>query len=139
MTALQRILLVEDDDAVCSLLKSACKRLWRGVVQLESVRTLGEAMARCVNGDIDVILLDLTLPDSSKGETLKSIAELRALSDFPPIVVMTGCHEHITRVIALERGADSVVQKGEAMGFGVCSVLERCMDAHIKRQLAHAA
>jgi DNA-binding response OmpR family regulator len=96
-----RILVVEDDDAIA-------EPLGRGLVRegFEVVRVAtGEAALTA--GPVDVVLLDLGLPDLDGYEVCR---RLRA-ADGVPIIVVTARGEEVDRVIGLELGADDYVVK----------------------------
>lgn len=68
----------------------------------------GAAMRQVLSeSDIDLILLDLGLPDENGLELLR---DLRSESDIP-IIVVTGKGEEIDRVVGLEIGADDYIPK----------------------------
>lgn len=80
-----------------------------------SVETYGElapALARLRSGDIDAVLLDLSLPDSHGLDTLR-----RALDEAKaPIVVLTGLDDHSLGVTAVQEGAQDYLVKGDVSG-----------------------
>lgn len=68
----------------------------------------GQAMRRVLSEtDIDLILLDLGLPEENGLELLK---ELRIDSDIP-VIVVTGKGDEVDRVVGLEIGADDYIPK----------------------------
>lgn len=114
------ILIVEDDpvheELVRSLLQShglGCRWLVAG--------TLAEARERLADGGVDVVLLDLGLPDSEGLETLRALTP-RSPST-PPIVVVTG-HGALDDVPqAIRIGAQDFLIKGEFKGPRLVSVV----------------
>jgi signal transduction histidine kinase len=73
-------------------------------------RTLAEGIATAQSVMVDVILLDLSLPDSSGLDTVRA---LRAAVSNVPIVVLTGNDEHTVAIQAIESGAQDFLIKGE--------------------------
>lgn len=97
-----RMLLVEDDDLVVEALVPALHR--RGFV----VDRLAEA--RHVLGrlsGVDVVLLDLRLPD---GDGVELCRRIRAISDVP-IIVVSALGDVSDRILGLHAGADDYLVK----------------------------
>jgi DNA-binding response OmpR family regulator len=112
----RRVLLVEDnaDDAAWTqLLLARSGTTWDCEVK-GSVRA---GVERLRQGAIDVVLLDLGLPDS-----LGTSAVQQVVSAAPgvPVIVMTGHVDDVRTQAALEAGARHCVVKGEldAAGLG---------------------
>jgi len=102
MTA--RILLVEDDPALLSILSAA---IGFGGFTSESVKTGLEALKAFERGGFDAVLMDLGLPDMDGGEVL---TELRGVSDVP-IIVVSGRGTERDKIQALDIGADDYIAK----------------------------
>jgi two-component system KDP operon response regulator KdpE len=102
MTA--RVLLVEDDPALLSILSAA---IGFGGFSSESVKTGLEALKAFERGGFDAVLMDLGLPDMDGGEVLTS---LRGISDVP-IIVVSGRGTERDKIQALDLGADDYVAK----------------------------
>ena len=105
-----RILLVEDNPADSRML---CEILAETGIRrsgVECVTSLGDALAR-LDGQkrYDLILLDLTLPDS-KG--LETIRRCRAGMPGLPIIVLTGLDEALG-IQAIRSGAQEYLVKGD--------------------------
>ena len=98
MTA--RILLVEDDPALLSILTAA---IGFGGFTSDAVKTGLEALKAFERGGFDAVLMDLGLPDMDGGEVLTS---LRGLSDVP-IIVVSGRGTERDKIQALDLGADA--------------------------------
>jgi DNA-binding response OmpR family regulator len=59
-----RILLVEDDDGSALLIQTSLARWRYGVFEIRRVGDLASAVRAVAQGGIDLVLLDLGLPDS---------------------------------------------------------------------------
>ena len=60
---MEKLLLLEDD---ISLVEGLCYSLKKNGFQMEVARTIGEAEKKLgENGDFDLLLFDVTLPDGS--------------------------------------------------------------------------
>src|SRR5438094_9528014 len=96
------ILLVDDEPAIRESLAFALRRDGFEVSQAATLRE-----ARALAGAVDLLILDLVLPDGNGLEFLRS---LRARSDVP-VIVLTSRDEETDRVVGLEIGADDYVLK----------------------------
>jgi len=105
-----KILLVEDDPDDVWIIRNLLGDRWDGPFDLIHVELLSAALQRCASGGIDVLLLDLSLPDSQGLETF-----LRAFggADGIPIVVLTGLNDEATAVKAVQAGAQDYLVKGQ--------------------------
>jgi len=104
-----RILLLEDEPEMASVLKSALAR--RNVI-VDHVATLADAEAAAEFGPYDAIVLDRRVPD---GEGLDLIPRLRALRVDAPILMLTALSGLNDRVAGLDAGADDYLVKPFAM------------------------
>ncbi len=104
------VLLVEDNPADVYLLQKFLVKIEKGEFELVRVEQLNEAIACLHERHFDVILLDLSLPDSQGLETVKQI---RAHTHDSPIVVLTGLDDEDIAVDALREGAQDYLVKGD--------------------------
>lgn len=106
------ILLVEDDDGMCTLIE----RLMRGMEATIRRAEDWTQMTRILDLEpVDVILLDLGLPDSSTPTTLSRIRNLKMQHPQTAVCVVTG-NTHVTEQQAREAGADDYLHKDSLMG-----------------------
>lgn len=124
------ILAVEDDPGDFGLIQ-AYARLAKfgasgGKASVTWAKTLAEGIAIAGNVKPDVVLLDLSLPDSAGLATVQTMRD--ALSGLP-IVVLTGCDDDILATAALQAGAQDYLVKGQfdhdALGRAVRHALVR--------------
>src|SRR5262245_5960874 len=99
-----RILVVEDEPAISDniqfVLESEGLQTVRVATGLAAIPVLDE-------GQVDLIVLDIGLPDINGLELLKDIRRTRAT----PIILLTARTAEIDRVLGLELGADDYVAK----------------------------
>jgi two-component system KDP operon response regulator KdpE len=107
--------LVCDDDA--SLLRALSISLTARGYEVAVARTGEEGLDRAAHLQPDVVLLDLGLPDIDGVEVIRGI---RAWST-TPIIVLSARHQSVTKVEALDAGADDYVTKP----FGMDELLAR--------------
>ncbi|HEX7897906.1 MAG TPA: histidine kinase dimerization/phosphoacceptor domain -containing protein [Planctomycetota bacterium] len=116
MTETIRALLVEDNPGDALLLKMMLRGAGPAEIRLEHVETLGDALRRLEAGGLDVVLLDLSLPDETGLRTVE-----RALRTSPaiPVVVLTGYADESLGTRAVEGGAQDYLVKGQVDGPGL--------------------
>lgn len=100
------ILVVEDSELVTSAFRILLEDSGYRVTIAGSIKAMRAAAAR---GDVDLLLLDLTLPD---GNGLDALADLRAGGAAPRITLaMTGDSQPATRARCIEAGCADVLIK----------------------------
>ncbi len=104
-----KILLVEDNLDDVFFLRMVLQRGTGAQFDLQSVKTLAEGVARLCAGDIDVVLLDLTLPDSEGMDTFHAV---KAAARDVPIIVLSGMDVETIAVNAVHAGAEDYLVKG---------------------------
>ena len=100
----ERILIVEDDDALRETLAHTLGTICRDV---RTASTLADAFREAGNAKPDLIVLDLGLPD---GDGTELVTRLRALTDVP-IIVLSGRDTEDAKVALLDAGADDFLIK----------------------------
>ncbi len=110
-TAVIDILLVEDSPSDAELLQQTLHQTAVGRFEFTWVECLQDALARLGRKSFDVLLLDLSLPDSSGPETFR-----RAHNAAPrlPIVVLTGTNDERLGFAAVQEGVQDYLVKGES-------------------------
>ncbi len=97
-----KVLLIEDNRIEARQTQKRLSSSTDGSFELEWVDRLNLGMERLERGGIEIVLLDLNLPDSQGLETL---VKLHAKFPDVPVVVLTGEYEEAIGVTALEIGA----------------------------------
>ncbi|MGM3308775.1 ATP-binding protein [Anabaena sp. WFMT] len=103
-----KILLVEDNLAEARLLQEFLKQAQSKKFSLVHVQRLRDAFAELSQQTYDVILLDLTLPDS---QGLSSLPLLIAQAPSTPIVVLTNTNDEELAIEAVRQGAQDYLVK----------------------------
>jgi len=101
----EKILLIEDDESISELVNLHLTNNSYGIDQAFDLAT---ARNKLEEGNYDLILLDLMLPDGSGMEICQ---ELRMKKDQTPIIILTAKSEEIDKVLGLEMGADDYITK----------------------------
>ena len=104
-----RVLLIEDNEDDACLIREMLLEKRDAGVELEWVSQLGTGLTRLSQGNIDLVLLDLSLPDSYGLETFETVQ--RSAPDIPT-VVLTGLDDEALAGQAVRRGAQDYLVKG---------------------------
>ncbi|MEW4561031.1 diguanylate cyclase [Bremerella sp. JC770] len=115
-----RILIVEDDNASARLLELFLREGRKTNDQLFRACSLQEAIRISLDVNIDVILLDLGLPDS---EGLGAVHKIRVATPRTAIVVLTGHDDDEDACKAIQYGAQAYVAKQERVGPRIAKVV----------------
>ena len=98
------ILVVDDDHELCAML---AEYLGPEGFTVETAGTGPAALERLGRGGLDLLVLDVMLPELSGFEVLR---RLRASSRIP-VIMLTARGEEVDRVVGLELGADDYLAK----------------------------
>lgn len=127
-----RVLLLEDNPADARLIEAALSEAGDAGMELVHVTRLAPALERLEAGDVDLLLLDLSVPDSHGFETF---TKARASAGEVPIVVLSGTDDEDLAVRAVRAGAQDYLVKGQVDG----GLMLRAMRYAIERQRAEVA
>src|SRR5882724_9146184 len=132
-----KVLLIEDNPGDTRLIRLMLLEAGGDLFELEQVDRLSAGLDRLRAGGIEVVLSDLSLPDS---HGLATFARLHASAPEVPIIVLSGLNDTTLAVQAVHEGAQDYLIKGQVDG----QLLVRAMRYAIERkrmtlQLAHYA
>jgi len=108
-----RVLLIEDNEADALLLKHTLSDAGGDCFDLTHAELMAEARELLASRPFDVVLLDLSLPDS---QGLRTVERANAAAPGLPIVVLTGLDDEATGVEAVRKGAQDYLVKGQFDG-----------------------
>lgn len=118
------ILVIEDDKAIQNLLKIALKQENHTVA---AVRTAREGIDYVVKNIVDLIVLDLGLPDM---DGINVVETVRGFSENLPIIVVSARDDENEKIKCLDAGINDYVQKP----FSTAELMAR-----IRAALRHSA
>lgn len=121
-----RILLVEDNPGDARLLQEYLTDEGRFSFEICQVDRLGGALELLAHDEYDVMLLDLSLPDS---QGLDTVRLAHASAPGLPIVILTGLDDETQAIRAVQEGAQDYLVKGRVDG----NLLGRSMRYAIER------
>jgi signal transduction histidine kinase len=124
-----RLLLVEDNPGDAGLLRESLAELSGPAFDVSHAARLSEAVTRLRAAPFDVVLLDLSLPDS---QGLDTVSAVHTEAPRTPIVVLTGLADEAVGFAAVRHGAQDYLVKGQADAL----VMARAIRYAIERQHA---
>ena len=126
-----RVLLIEDNPGDAELVKAALADAGGVTFQVFCADALLAGLDRLARGDIDLVLLDLSLPDSHGLDGLNAV---RIHAPSLPVVVLTGWASESLALRAMQSGAQDYLVKGTLQGPDLALRLQHA----IVRQRAQA-
>jgi len=129
-----RILLVEDEIADARLIEIALRDNRQQGFHLTHVERLSAATSYLGRAEVDLVILDLGLPDARGLEGVETLSKA-----FPqiPLIVLTGLQDERVAWEAIQKGAQDYLSKNqvnsELLAHAVCHAIER---HHLQYQLS---
>ena len=129
-----RLLIVEDNPAEADLVLEMLSDAAPENFQIESVARLSQALTRLENKDMDLVLLDLGLPDSQGLQTFHAL--WKAAPDIP-VIVLTGNDDRELAVAAVRDGAQDYLVKGQVSGSLLARAARYALERHKAEKELH--
>jgi GAF domain-containing protein len=126
-----RILLIEDNPGDARLLQEMLVEARGLSFELEQRESLSTGLEWLAEGNPDVVLLDLSLPDS---QGFNTVTQVLAQAPQAPIVVLSGLDDEDLAVSAVRVGAQDYLVKGQVSS----DLLARAIHYAIERKRAEA-
>src|SRR5213082_4328384 len=104
MNDVERILVIDDDVELCSLVS---EYLRPEGFQVEAVHDGKTGLARAISGDHLLVVLDVMLPGLNGFDVLRRIRDGSRI----PVLLLTARGEDVDRIVGLEIGADDYLPK----------------------------
>ncbi len=104
-----RVLLIEDNPGDAHLIRILLEEVENAAFEMERADRLSGGLERLTRGNIDVILLDLSLPES---QGLPTLLKTKEKAPNLPIIVFTGLDDESIAVQAVHEGAQDYLVKG---------------------------
>jgi|GEM_PF-4430073 len=128
-----RLLLVEDNPMDVKFVMDAFADA-EGRYAVEFVKTLEQALASLADGQVDVVLLDLNLPDSASLETCWVVLE--HATEIPVVVYSADAREESAVEVA-HRGAQDYLIKGQTTHKQLVRAIQLAVARHPWRKRHH--
>jgi diguanylate cyclase (GGDEF)-like protein/PAS domain S-box-containing protein len=123
-TLVNKVLLVEDSGGDARLLREMLREPGRNI-ELTHVADMRAAEDHLAGHAVDVILLDLGLPDA---QGLEPIQRVRIAAPRVPLIVLTGLDDESLAVRALQEGAQDYLVKGQIETRGLVRALRYAVE-----------
>lgn len=131
------VLLVEDDPNDVLITRRYLARSRRSLFHVRSIERIAHLPDALAEATPDVILIDLTLPDSRGLDTLS--AAMLAAPDIP-IIVSTGEEDEAIGLEAVKRGAQDYLVKGSVDAHGLARAIRYAIERkRLLQAIEHAA
>ncbi len=127
-----KVLLIEDNPGDARLIRELLAEEKGGSLRLEHVDRLSAGIERLTNGKVDIVILDLGLPDSQGLDTF-----IKVHNSVPqiPIVILSGLTDEALAAKAVREGAQDYLTKG----YVDSNLLGRSLRYAIERKRAEQA
>jgi signal transduction histidine kinase len=120
MSSIRTLLIIEDNPGDVRLLREMLGENDSHRAELIHAGTMHEAMQHLAKNAVDIILLDLGLPDA---QGLAAIKSIRAAAPQVPLVVLTGMDDEVLAMRSLQEGAQDYLIKGQIETRGLLRAL----------------
>lgn len=121
----KRVLLIDDCEDLMRLVQYAFQKHGNGEYVLSWAKCLKDGFRELIEGGVDVVLLDLGLPESSG---LISYAAVRGCAPEVPVIVMTGGDCQETEELIVAAGADDYLVKQQISGLRLVQVIQSVLE-----------
>ncbi|MCA8974753.1 MAG: hybrid sensor histidine kinase/response regulator [Planctomycetes bacterium] len=127
------ILLVEDDLVDARIVEKNLQKGSSRPFAMRRAATLAEAVDQVAAGELDVILLDLSLPD---GHGVALVEQMIASAPHVPIVILTGLDDERVALEAVGLGAQDYLLKGDIGARSLHDSIRFAIERHrLRREL----
>lgn len=122
-----QVVLIEDNDIDAFLLGEMLSHARAQPTHLERCGTLAHGLERLARGHVDLVLLDLTLPDSRYLETIHAVT-----GAYPglPVIVCTASDDEAMALDAMRHGAQDYLVKGQVTVEGLARSMRYALERH---------
>ncbi len=104
-----RLLMIDDDTRLSSMVRDYLSSV--GSIAVETAADAASGLRRLDEGDTDLLILDLMLPDADGLELCRRIRARGGAAASLPILMLTARGDPADRVLGLELGADDYLPK----------------------------
>jgi len=124
-----RVLLVEDNPGDARLVRESLDDGLPGQFIVQVAESLSQALEtlRSAADEVDVVVLDLTLPDCQGLETYRAV---HALAPAIPILVLSGLNDETIAMKAVHEGAQDFLRKARVDGELLPRAIRYAMERH---------
>ena len=121
------VLLIEDNPGDARLIRELLNEVRAAAFRLKWVTGLADGLVSLEHESVDVVLLDLMLPDSRGMETFYAI---RGAFPRVPVVVLSGLVDEDVALMAVREGAQDYLVKGSVDGHLLIRAIGYAIERH---------
>src|SRR6266436_665106 len=125
------LLLVEDNLGDARLLREMFKEQGSHYTELTHVECMSDAEKHLAAREVDIILLDLGLPDA---QGVGAVRRVRAAAPHVPVVVVMGLDDESLAAQALQEGAQDYLIKGQIDARGLMRALRYAIERKVMEE-----
>ena len=122
-----QVLVVEDNAGDARLLHEMFRKEKPGSFELKHLLRMKEALAHLAKGGVDIVLLDMGLPD---GHGLDTVRRAQAVAPDVPVIVLTGLDDEALAAEAMKEGAQDYLIKGQIESRALPRALRHAIERH---------
>src|ERR1700726_455724 len=122
-----QVLLVEDNAGDVRLLREMFRGERPDSFELTHLLRMSEAVNHLAKGGVDVVLLDMGLPD---GHGLDTVRRAHASAPGVPVIVLTGLDDEALAAEAMKEGAQDYLIKGQIENRALPRALRHAIERH---------
>jgi signal transduction histidine kinase len=122
-----QVLLVEDNAGDVRLLREMFSKERPGSFELTHLMRMSEAEVHLAKGGVDIVLLDMGLPD---GHGLDTVRRAHAVAPGIPMIVLTGLDDESLAAEAMKQGAQDYLIKGQIENRALPRALRHAIERH---------
>jgi signal transduction histidine kinase len=122
-----RVLVVEDNAGDARLLREMFSKEKAGSFEVTHLLRISEALAHLEKTQVDIVLLDMGLPD---GHGLETVRRTRAVAPNVPVIVLTGLDDEALAAEAMKEGAQDYLIKGQIENRALPRALRHAIERH---------
>ena len=123
--SMKTLLIVEDNAGDARLLREMFNEQGPHDTELTHVECMSEAEKHLAERAVDIVLLDLGLPDA---QGLEAVRRARAAAPRVPLVVLTGLDDESLAAQALQEGAQDYLIKGQIEARGLLRTMRHAIE-----------
>lgn len=122
-----KLLLIEDNPGDVLLFQENIRDTGTSDIALEVVSHLQRAFVQINENAFDVILLDLSLPDSQGMDTFEQI---QRIASHIPLIILTGTDDETLAIEAVQKGAQDYLVKGKTSSDILLRSIRHAIERH---------
>jgi signal transduction histidine kinase len=122
-----RVLVVEDNAGDARLLREMFSKEKPGSFEVTHLLRISEALTHLATTQVDIILLDMGLPD---GHGLETVRRTRVVAPNVPVIVLTGLDDEALAAEAMKEGAQDYLIKGQIENRALPRALRHAIERH---------